>query len=311
VLSLISNKEAHSFSLRIRDFGVMRKRSDGSEELGRFRGIMIVDYDGRIYKGLSKIEFAATEDERRFLRKFGVPLEASEDILSEPFAFRHFVFPDLWRAFYKGDYLVSKALSQRCEIEGRLLRQRARELDWMGVRLPPSELPPAAGYEKPEEEKSQKKKVKNLEASLVVPEKVPKDHRALPVLAEDRKGAVRSYKRWPWSNKEAMQDILRYSLNRADDLSWGVGAQIRAVPRAVELAMFLYGFAGERKPGNELAPDWAKWRSYKRDRLALPLAENLLLTYRIGEHTVDVKEQDFADRDFGHSGNLVLEDKKV
>ena len=323
VFGVISREDAHSFSIRIRDFDVMKvmkKESEMKHRIGLPRNIMVVDYTGRLYEGFEQVQLVATERQREILKKYGVRHEESERIFKgEPFVFTHFVFPALCKIFYSQHYFIPKILAERCDVEGDLHKKRAEYLRKQGIKLPPiefisedeefafktDEIPSKIEHKK-SPDKVEKIKVRNFSAKLLLPMKYPKDHRELPFISMEENGEIETYREWP-ADIRKLQGMLMYSERRANSMKWGIGARMKAIPRAVEYAMFLYGFKGERVPGNELLPDWSDgWQDWKRGSRAMAIADNVMLTYRIGECSIEQKEQEL-----GEKKGIILEDMKL
>jgi hypothetical protein len=320
VFAVISREDAHSFSIRIRDFDVMRKESDTKQRIGLPKNIMVVDYTGRLYEGFRQIQLVATERQRGLLKSYGVQYEESERIFKgQPFVFTHFVFPALCKIFYSHHYIIPKFLAERCDVEGDLHKKRAEYLKKQGIKLPPTEFIyedeefafktdeiPSKIEHKESPDKIEKIKVRNFSAKLLLPMKYPKDHRELPFISMERNREIETYREWP-NDIRKLQGMLRYSERRANSMKWGIGARMKAIPRAVEYAMFLYGFKGERVPGNELLPVWSDgWQDWKRGSRAMAIADNVVLTYRIGECSIEQKEQEL-----GEKKGIILEDMTI
>lgn len=306
VLWLVSSQEAQSFSVKILDLDIMEVFPDPErpgktiERVGKPRNFMVVGYDGMMYNGCKLIQFNANDEEREKLKRYGIPYEESERIFrGKPFEFTHTVFPSLQKIFYSTHYIIPKLMDERYKVEADLYRQRAEDLRKKNIRLPRGEVRPKPKYEKPPKEKKEKVMINNFVSKVSSPLlNYPKDHHILPIISMERNGKTKRYQQWP-TNERDLQGILRYSYRRAKKLTWGFGAELRAIPRIVDLSMFLYGFKGERVLGNEILPDWSDgWQNWKRGTRVIAIADNVLLIYDIQRHLVEQNVQEFEDEDW-------------
>ncbi len=280
IIRLVSSKKEHSFSAQIKDYSVIETAPDGSETVGHPRNFAIVDYSGRMHPGWSVLEFRAIPEEMEILKRNKLqPLEGR-------FEFKHFVHPAMADLFYTLSYIEAKALAQRCDEEGRHYRTLEKQLRESGIKLPPSERRPPVTYESPEEPE---KKVKIVR--LVAKVDLPQPKGEFPILGRERDGTLIVYRRMP-TRRVDLQNVLRYAIHRGDEMSFTKGMEIRGITSAVELAVFLYGFKGERALGNERLPPWINdgWRYGKRNKQLMPFSDDVVLSYRFSERTVTVRE---------------------
>ncbi|MFH1328011.1 MAG: hypothetical protein ABIH76_04065, partial [Candidatus Bathyarchaeota archaeon] len=286
IIRLVSNKEKHSFSALIKDYNVIETRPDGREVVGFPRNFTIVDYSGRMHAGWRRLEFRATPEEKKLLEKYKLqPCEGT-------FEFRNFVHPEMAMLLYSPDFIAAKSLAQRCDEESVHYRAQAKSLEESSIQLPATELKPPVSYLKSEEA------VKKVKVNrLVTKVDLPKPSGEFPILGMETDGTIAKHQGMPREKKE-LQGILRYAKRRANDMSYATGMETRNVTSAVELSAFLYGFKGERRPGNERLPPWIKegiWSPVPRKWQAMRFSEEVTLNYMLNERTVEVIDSALTD----------------
>jgi hypothetical protein len=281
LLGLIANKEALSFNIRIKDYQVVQIVPDKGDIVGAPRNFALVDYNGVWNGGLSVVELNTSAEENNFLTNKGLWKD-------NKICFENFVHPNLSFAFFGSRYLATKFLSDRIEDEAKYYRGVAKKLRKQGIKLGGLPINKPRGFR--DMVYVEKIKVEDLEARLLSPGITGE----YPIMGKDGGGEIKKHENKPESRNEK-QEVLRFSEQRARDLSYKLGPQITASVRAVELAFFLNGFMRERKPGNEKPPGWdiPEWeRGYKtgprtRTELnALKLTDEVTLAYRIRDTTV-------------------------
>ena len=318
ITRVVSREDAHSFSARVNDFNIITTMHDGTEEVGAYRHFMVVNYFGTWHQGWDNLEVKLNEEERKFFEKQNITVGTGvikQELISKGVrrtyeekiaTFRNFVHPDVAMLFYHPEYIKAKALVNRLRDEARFCRELEKELRKMNVKLPaPEEIrePLVSEPTGPIE----RLVVPNLEAKLILPKSKgpePKGRYPIryPIYSVDEQRNVKRYDMLPISSYKAMQGVLRYVIRQNDDLTYSIGASVRAIARAVELAYFLNGFEGGKGAGREVTPQWEipQWiRNYREPRgrtawNALHLAEDpdALLLYRIRATPLRVRAQE-------------------
>jgi hypothetical protein len=132
VLGLVSNKEAFSFSVRIRDMNVITTDGEGNDGVGAYRNFMLVDLGGHWHEGWRKIEFMPSRAENEFLtdRRLWTGNEV---------VFENFVHPNRWTSFFGQWYLLTKALIKRLRAEAAFRRQEVKDKLRDGLVMPKGE----------------------------------------------------------------------------------------------------------------------------------------------------------------------------
>lgn len=318
ITRVVSREDAHSFSARINDFNVITMKPDKTEEVGAYRNFMVVNYFGTWHQGWANLEVKLDEEERKFFEEQNITVGTGaikEELVSKGVrrtyeekiaTFRNFVHPDVAMLFYDPEYIKAKALVNRLRDEAKSCRELEKELRKMNVRLPAPEEIEEQVISEPAGP-SERLVVPNLEAKLILPKSKgpePSGRYRLryPVYSVDEGGNVKPHDTLPTSDYKAMQGVLRYVIRQNNDLTYRIGASIRAVVRAVELAYFLNGFEGGKGAGREVTPSWEipQWiRDYREPRgrtrwNALHLTDDpdVLLLYRIRATPLRVRTQE-------------------
>jgi len=321
ITRVVSRENAHSFNARMFDYNVITTKPDGTEEVGAYRNFMVVNYFGTWHQGWSNLGVKLTEEEmksfeeqnltvgtgviRQELVSKGVIRTYEEKIAS----FRNFVHPEVAMLFYHPEYIKAKALVNRLRDEARFCRELEEKLRKMNIKLPAPEEIEERIVSEPAGPR-ERLVVPNLEAKLILPKskgqepkgRYPVRYPIYSIEGED----VKRYDTLPTSDYKAMQGVLRYAMRQNNDLTYRIGASIRSVVRAVELAYFLHGFEGGKGSGREVTPLWEvpQWvRDYREPRgrtmwNALHLAEDpdVLLLYRIRATPLQVRPQERITR---------------
>jgi len=211
--------------------------------------------------------------------------------------FEHFVHPDLAQAFYSENFVLMKALLERVTHEAKEYRKRNKMYELL--------LNIQHTHSESEEGESEPKKVNALESKLVLP---PLEDTRYPLRGIEESGLRREYLRNPGTSTGIM-NLHRYAAPRVKLLK-KVKERLQTLTRAVDLAFFLHGFDGARRPGNEIdarwrVPEWSRdvretdivprtnvkgHRVPTRNRYsAIPLGDKAALLYRIRPVAVQVK----------------------
>jgi hypothetical protein len=281
IMGIIGNQDAHSFSVRIKDYNVVQINPDGSETIGAPRNFAMVDYSGEL-RDSWKVQLDLNKKESDFIEK----KKLSADGVS--LRFKYFVHPNKAFSFYGSPYLITQILGRRIKDEARHYRLIEKQLRKEGIKLdkndPTLALKPFEHFG-PEQEGGVSVAVENLEAIVTMPQLKGK----YPLRGLDPNGMETEYDKMP-NYYVGKRDVLRYSQDRARNLSYHYGPRINAVKRAVELAFFKYGFYGrKREYGNEIQPSWEipKWQrecKLGNGRIkwnTLQLNDDITLAYRI------------------------------
>ncbi len=271
--AVVSNRRTHAFSARIKDYNVVQEMKNG-EVVGAPRSYALVDDAGRFYRGWRTIEFKPDAYENAFLKQNKLWYD------KKTLVFENFVHPALAKAFYGSRYISTKALHERVRDEAKHYKDVAVDLYEQDVRL-------GNGRKKkirflPCEDEAEKVKVSALEAKLLLP-----DFKGnYPVLGKTEIGNIVRYGAVTPGRYKDKQNVLRYSFDRAKELTYHIGPRLQACTRAVELAYFLHARNGKY----EIRPSW-RIPEFKRNYLesdrsrilwnALPIAKDVNLLYRI------------------------------
>ena len=162
VTGLISNKDVHSFSVRIFDGSIIVKDPiTEKESIGAHRNYMLVDCDGFWYRDWDKIVWDPTRAENEFLTRHDL-------WTGNVVYFKNYVHPNRWQSVFGAPYFLKKMLVRRLDDEAQFYRQEMKRLEEAGFTLP-------AGVKKPYvpveyEGATRSIKVDSLEVVLDLPE---------------------------------------------------------------------------------------------------------------------------------------------
>lgn len=134
IVSLVSNKDFFSFSVRIKDMNVVKEDS-----VGDYRNFMLTDYDGSFYKGWQTIEFTPTLKENKWITE-------SELWTENKIYFKHFVSPNRWTSFFGRHYIITKMLIERLKLESKHYNKQWKILNESGIKFPGGTGPQPAQY---------------------------------------------------------------------------------------------------------------------------------------------------------------------
>jgi hypothetical protein len=254
ILSLVSNKDVFSFSIKIHDKTIVVKDPEtGRESIGDFRNYMIVDCDGFWYDGWNKIVWDPDAEENAFLRD-------NKLWTGNSVYFQYYVHPNRWQSVFGAPYLLKKMLISRLDDEAGFYRKEMERLEALGIELPKGEMKPsrpiiAAGN-------TEAISVKTMEMVLAIPD-FSGNYQSVPAT---QAGLIQAYER---------QKLLTYTWKPA----------VQFVVRADEAA---YMFNGLDKNDNGKVAQWmgnAAWTPFKKTpRSALfnqiVLSDDMALLYR-------------------------------
>lgn len=116
LLKLSSNEEYFSFNMLVQDMAVQDMTTG---ELGAPRYFHVLGKDGNWHPGWESINFVADATENEFIKQYGL------DVASQV-AFKNFVSPDRWTAFYGQYYLLTKTVIARLVEEAKLVRAQVK-----------------------------------------------------------------------------------------------------------------------------------------------------------------------------------------
>lgn len=261
ILGLTAKKDAFSFSVRIEDQNVVDLEKN---KTGKCRNFLLTDLDGNFYSGARTIEMPAYQDIVNFvdsheiaLKDYDVPTKGDKKVVR----FENFVQPNLWQAFFSGDYVKTKALEKRLEDEGRYYRNVATEIKEEMASGERFEYIGNAGYAK---EETVPKKIETLQVEVDTPD------------FEGRYPYVRH-------TKKGLQEATEI----ANSISYSIMPRLRFNTRAVELAFYKYGEDGELDPGwsvPEIERD-VKLPGKRTEWNRMSIDDDIALRYRVWERT--------------------------
>lgn len=263
IVSLVSNKDVFSFSVRIKDQTIAVWNSKtGMEELGGFRNYMIVDIDGNWYDGWKKIIWKPNLKENKFLDNNGLWTENSVH-------FKYYVHPARWQSIFSASHILKKMLIARLNDEAKFYRSEVKRLKELGINFPPGNIE-AESFLVSHSGKTKPVKVKTMEMLL-----------DLPVFSGEYVGV---------DNNLAG---LQYAHRRQKILTYTWKTLIQFCIRANEVAYFLYAIPDYDKPGKIASwmgdAQWEEgWKEGPRKRKVynrMNLNDAFALRYRIWEKT--------------------------
>jgi len=260
IISIVSNKETFSFSVRILDTNVIT-----TDSVGNFRNFMLVDLDGKWYDGWKCIEFVPTAKENDFMN--------NNSLWSEnKVVFKNFIHPNRWISFYGQHYFITKALITRLTEEASFLKDVAKVMRDRGVRIGSS------GGEKKEWPKksivgeTKSIKVPAFEAEIDFPEYSslwPKEDELTSSLPEYT-GSTES-------------ELLKAVENRSRLFSYTLIPKLRFATRATEYAFNFYSNDGKKMPKWIENANWEtgyKQKGKRKEWNRLVLSRGIALRYR-------------------------------
>ncbi len=272
ILGLIAKKDAFSFSVRIEDQNVVDLEKN---KTGKYRNFLITNLDGNFYEGSRTIEIPPYQDIVKFADKYGIALRNYDMRLkdringSKVIRFENFVQPNLWQAFFSGDYIKTKALEKRLEDEGRYYRASAAKIkERLGIDEKAGEYelfswPGKNTWTVPKE-------LETLQAEIDTPE------------LEGRYAPVRC-------TKEGFEKATKM----ANTISYSMLPKLRFNTRAVELAFYKNGADGALNPGWSV-PDIERSYVLPGKRIEwnkMAIDNNLALRYRFLTRTERVNPE--------------------
>ena len=118
IISLSSNKDLFSFSIKIFD-----------EVVNEYRSFCITDPRGNFY--LKEFVWTPTVQEKEYLLENEVSSSLNNQI-----SFKNFVHPNRWTSFYGQNYFITKALIQRIEDECKDIFSQIKAMEKKGFTYP-------------------------------------------------------------------------------------------------------------------------------------------------------------------------------
>lgn len=230
LISLVSNKDVFSFSVKIHDkTKVIKDYETGQEDIGAFRNYMLVDYDGHWYENWDRIVWDPNAEENFFLLRNQLWNENSV-------RFKYYVHPNRWQSIYGAPYLLNKMLIERLNDEAAFYKAEMQRLMASGIKFPKGErkATPSTIISGPTEEVS----VTAMNISLSIPEFTG----SYTPVANTQEGLVQAYR---WQKK------LTYSLRPT----------VQFLVRADEAAFLLFGNANPNPRVAHWMGDY-KWLPY-------------------------------------------------
>lgn len=252
LLRVSSNQEFFSFSILVNDLNVV---NNATGEVGAPRYFTIIGKDGKKNPGWESLSFVPNAKENEFIEKFGLSVQHN-------LAFKTFVQPERWSAFFSPYYTMSKVLLQRLEAENKLLRQRMKELQ----RSQPQSKG-AADYSVSSEDKAEKSKLRKVEVPLFESEVIHKKMESDKVSFSLPEG------------DDTFED-RQQQLKQREELI----ASLRFSTRVTEYAF--YRARGE-KAGLPVGIK-GQWASAARNWRELEVEDDVTLRYRIRKKTVEI-----------------------
>lgn len=226
ILGLTAKKDAFSFSVRIEDQNVVDLEKS---KTGKVRNFLLTDLDGNFYRGARTIEMPTYRDIVAFLDAYDVSLrdydlKKKDRLLGNKIVrFENFVQPNLWQAFFSGDYIKTKALEKRLEDEAVYLRSSVAKIK---QKLGMGEYRYSGPIDFGKTVETFPKEIETLQAEIDMPE------------FEGKYPAVKK------TEKE-----LEEAAKKANSISYSILPRLRFNTRAIELAFYKFGRDGEANPG--------------------------------------------------------------
>jgi hypothetical protein len=266
ILGLTAKKDAFSFSVRFEDQNVVDLEKN---KTGKYRNFLITDLDGDFYNGAKTIEIPAYTDIVDFVDSHDVALRdydlsrAERKSGSKVIKFENFVQPNLWQAFFSGDFIKTKALEKRLEDEGKYYRSVAAR-----IRERLGEGKTRYGYKEPFKFRK-------------IPETVPKEIKTLQAEVDMPEFEGR------YAKIKDTEEGLEKATKMANEISYSVLPRLRFNTRAVELAFFKNGENGKLNPGwsvPEIERDY-KIQGKRIEWNRIVVDDDIALRYRVWERT--------------------------
>lgn len=196
---------------------------------GKVRNFLLTDLDGNFYRGARTIEMPTYRDIVAFLDAYDVSLrdydlKKKDRLLGNKIVrFENFVQPNLWQAFFSGDYIKTKALEKRLEDEAVYLRSSVAKIK---QKLGMGEYRYSGPIDFGKTVETFPKEIETLQAEIDMPE------------FEGKYPAVKK------TEKE-----LEEAAKKANSISYSILPRLRFNTRAIELAFYKFGRDGEANPG--------------------------------------------------------------
>ncbi len=206
LLSLSSNKDLFSFSIKINDANVIT-----TDSVGKPRNFTITDPSGEWYKGWTTIQWDPVAKENNFLNDKN--LWSGNRLI-----FKHFVHPNRWTSFYGAPYFITKALINRLTDEAAYYNKKIKEIITSGIAYPIKGEGVQKSWPKQKKEPGKSVKFRALEIDIDIP------------------GYKNDYQEIEFNQSE----LIRITELRRNWV-YSIIPNLRFVTRATELAFFKYG----------------------------------------------------------------------
>ena len=136
IMSLNSNRNNFTFSVKIKDANVMT-----TDSIGDYRNFAVTDFAGKWYDGWKTIQFMPEKNENKFITEN--KLWSGNSII-----FKDFIHSNRWTSFFGQYYFITKFLIQRLTEERQYLNGLKKQMVKEGIVYPvvSGELPPPKSY---------------------------------------------------------------------------------------------------------------------------------------------------------------------
>jgi len=125
LLSVVSNKDFFSFSIKVMDLNVI-----GEDKVGDYRTFSLTGKDGSWSDAWQTIQFEPTLKENRFITE-------NKLWTGNRIVFKNFIHPNRWTSFFGHHYAISKILIERLEEEAKFLNAEMKRLqEQEGITFP-------------------------------------------------------------------------------------------------------------------------------------------------------------------------------
>jgi len=126
LISVVSNKEFFSFSIKVMDQNVI-----GEDKVGDFRTFSLTGKDGAWSDAWQTIQFEPTLKENRFITE-------NQLWSGNRIVFKNFIHPNRWTSFFGHHYAISKMLVERLDDESKFLNAEMKRIQAAGISFPES-----------------------------------------------------------------------------------------------------------------------------------------------------------------------------
>jgi hypothetical protein len=269
IISLNSNRNNFTFSVKIKDANIM-----SSDSIGDYRNFAITDFAGDWYDGWKTIQFLPDLNENKFMTEN--KLWSGNSIV-----FKDFIHPNRWTSFFGQYYFITKFLISRLTEERKYLNIIKKKMVEMGVVFPVTEgeVVPPKSYVNEDIDKGKQIKVDSFNVEVDFPKT---------------------------DNDFIEYDFNSNNLLKVDRLWKKYGkdvAKLQFMTRATEYAHFKHH---DRFPGWVKNTKWES--GYKLKRKRIQWDRLVLFQPGVGEQAVAIRKRSFqkAERvreDYNESRN--------